>query len=152
MKIDTSVSNSTNLDCGVPQGSVLGPILFSLYTAPLSKIISAYTNIKHLLYADDTQLYISLTPTNPSTAIAELQKCLSSVQAWMSANKLKLNPDKTEFIVFGHEAQRKTLSSLFPVDILDNKLSPSYSVRNLGVKLDSGLDMAQHISDVIKSC
>ncbi len=152
VKVNTSVSNSTNLECGVPQGSVLGPILFSLYTAPLSTIISGYDCIKHLLYADDTQLYISLTPSNASTAIAELQKCLKSVQAWMAANKLKLNPDKTEFIVFGSEAQRKTLSTFFPIDILDNKLTPSDTVRNLGVKLDSSLNMAQHISDVIKSC
>ena len=60
VKIDESLSKSTRLECGVPQGLVLGPILFSLYTAPLSKIIGTFSTVKHLLYADDTQIYISI--------------------------------------------------------------------------------------------
>ena len=151
VKVGLSVSDRTDLNCGVPQGSVLGPILFSLYTAPLSEIISEYPGLKHLLYADDTQLYITITPENANSTISELQNCLSSVQSWMAANKLKLNPDKTEFIVFGNKTQREKLASFFPVDILGNQLSPSDSVRNLGVNFDSDLTMSKHISDVIRS-
>ena len=63
VKINESLSKSTGLECGVPQGSVLGPILLSLYTAPLSKIIGTFSIVKHLLYADDTLIYISITPS-----------------------------------------------------------------------------------------
>ena len=67
----------------VPQRSVLGPVLFSLYTTPLSKIISAYETIKFDFYADDTQLYIHLTPDSTAAAFTQLQQCLYDVQSWM---------------------------------------------------------------------
>ena len=83
-------------------------------TAPLSKIIGTFSTVKHLLYADDTQIYMSITPSNASNSIKDIQGCLSSVQSWMSANKLKLNPDKTEFIVFGNKRQQTELAPFFP--------------------------------------
>ena len=152
VKIEESVSKSTDLECGVPQGSVLGPILFSLYTAPLSELIGSFKTVKHLLYADDTQIYLSITPNDASNSIKEVQKCLSSVQLWMSANKLKLNPDKTEFIVFGNKKQHAELASFFPTDILGNNLVPAVTVKNLGVKFDSCLNMSKQVSEVIKGC
>ena len=98
----------------MPQGSVLGPLLFIMYTSPLSKLISSYPNIRHHLYADDTQVYIKLTPVNASTVIPELQSCLTAIQKWMAGYKLKLNPDKTEFIVFGPKKKRDSLLKFFP--------------------------------------
>ena len=128
VKIDESVSKSTDLECGVLQGSVLGPILFSLYTAPLSELIGSFTTLKHLLYADDTQIYFSIMPNVASNSIKKVQKSLSSVQLWMSSNKLKLNPDKTGFIVFGTKKQHAELASFFPTNILDNNLVPAVTV------------------------
>ena len=71
--------------------------VFILYAHPLSQLISSFKNIIHHLYAEDTQIYITITPENATTAILDLQSCLESVQSWMDSSKLKLNPDKNEF-------------------------------------------------------
>ena len=134
IKICSTLSELSNLIYGVPQGSVLGPLLFSLCTTPLSQIIHLHLHIKlHFYNADDTQLYIHFSHKNASSALAKLNACLQDVQRWMSLSKLKLNPEKTEFIVFGSKAQRQKISSHFPVSILDSLLHPVDSVTNLGV-------------------
>ena len=80
----------------VPQGSVLGP----MYTTALSSVIAKFKNIKHYLYADDTQIYVAITPDNASPAFPALQECIRSVQDWMAASKFKLKPDKTRVYYF----------------------------------------------------
>ena len=152
VKVNASVSIAKLLNCGIPQGSVLGPLLYILYTAPLSAIISKYNNLCHHLYADDTQVYIAITPENAPAAISELQACLNDIQKWMAESKLKLNPDKTEFILFGSKSQRSELSHVFPVNILGNDLSPVDKVRNLGVIFDSGFSFSDQVSSIRKSC
>ena len=152
VKIGTSISHPKSLSCGVPQGSVLGPLLFIMYTSPLSKLISSYPNIRHHLYADDTQVYIKLSPVNASTVIPELQSCLSEIQKWMANCKLKLNPDKTEFIVFGPKNKRDSLLKFFPIDIMGNKISPTDKVCNLGVIFDSGFTFSDQVNSIRKSC
>ena len=122
-----------------------------LIEASYMSLISSFKNINHHLYADDTQIYITITPDNATTAIPELQSCLESVQSWMDSSKLKLNPDKTEFIVFGSKVLRNKLSHLFPVNILGNLLSPSEKVRNLGVIFDSSFRFSAHVSSVCSS-
>ena len=109
------------------------------------------TNINHHLYADDTQIYITITAENATTAIPELQFCLESVQSQMDSSKLKLSPDKTEFIVFGSKVLRNKLSHLFPVNILGNLLSPSEKVRNLGVIFVSSFRSSAQVSSFCSS-
>ena len=93
------LSSKVDLTFGVPRGSVLGPLLFTLYTTPLSRIISGHA-IPLYLYVDDSQLYVSFVS---AVALNDLQSCLAPVQSWMSTNKLKVNPDKTEFLLIGNE-------------------------------------------------
>ena len=78
--------------------------------------------------------------------------CLTDISLWMKSSKLKLNSDKTEFIIIGTKQQRQKLSNHFPVKLLDNDISPSDSVRNLGVIFDSDFSFHKHVSNICKSC
>ena len=152
IKIGSTLSELSNLIYGVLQGSVLGRLLFSLYTTPLSKIIRLHPHIKFHFYVDDTQLYIHLSHKNASSALAKQNACLHDVQEWMSLSKLKLNPEKTEFMVFGSKAQCQKISSHFPVSILGSLLHLVDSVRKLGVWFDADFSFSEHIKRTCKVC
>ena len=87
------MSSKVDLKFGVPQGSVMGPTIFTLCTTTLRSMISEHAIPNHL-YADDSQLYVSF-----AVSLNGLQSCLASVQSWMLTNKLKLNPGQTEFLL-----------------------------------------------------
>ena len=145
------VFSSCILKFGVPQESVLDPLLFTLYTTPLSSMICGHT-IPHHLYADDSQLYVSFASGDSAAVLTALQSCLASVQSWMSMNKLKLNPDKTEFLLVGNERQQRKYLSMFPIELFGVKTNPAKSARNLGVIFDKNFTVRSHISTVCSSC
>ncbi len=147
-----STSSSRALNCGVPQGSVLGPILFTTYTRPLGKIIASAL-LMYMLYADDSQLYISFKPRDPASlhnAVTAVTSCVASIQAWMANHYLKLNAEKTEVLVITTPSlsQSVTLPSLH---LAGADVQTKEVVRDLGVTLDSRLQLEQHVVHTAKS-
>ena len=146
-QIGSYISNMQNTICGVPQGSVLGPLLFLSY---INDIQESFKKLKLFLFADDTNaLYAdkNLTPLE-STVNQELCKLFD----WLTANKLTLNVKKTSFVIF-RPAQRK-LNYHPKIMIFDNDqnknvaLECKESVRYLGVIIDNNLSWKQHIDHV----
>ena len=151
IRLGNCLFSKSDLSFGVPQGPVLGPLLFTLYTTPLSSLISEYA-IPHHLHADDNQLYISFSSGNSAAALDGLQSCLASVQSCISTNKLKLNPDKTEFLLIGNERQQSKHLSMFPIELLGVKTYPAKSAHNLEVIFDKKFNFRLHISKQSAVC
>ena len=126
-------------------------LFFTFYTTPLSTIVPSF-DMNHHLYADDTQIYMSLSVSNAKESLEKLQHCLMGVSAWMTRSKLKLNPSKTEFLLIGTKLQREKFLNNFPCLLLGHDTNPSTSAKNLGVLFDSSLNFRKHISQTCRAC
>ena len=133
---------------GVPQGSVVGPLAFSLYAAPIQDVITHH-DIKCMMYADDTQMYIILKNSEQSNTVSRLQACVVDIISWSTQNGLKLNSNKTEILHF--TSKFRNCNQIDSINIDNTSVKSVNSARNLGVHLDRILTMTTKINNVCKS-
>ena len=134
VKVNGGVSCSPKLRYGVPQGSVLGPILFLLYIWPLSDI-KRHHKANFQLYADDTQLYLTFISSTADLAKLAIEDCVRDIDAWMIVNMRKMNRDNTEPVVLN----------------ASHRPPPPSTARNISVLYDTVMSMEHHVTAVCKA-
>ena len=142
------LSELHELAYGVPQGSVLGPIEFCIYTTPLGAILKHY-KINYHIYANDTQIYCSFEINSLDDILGSISDCIADIRHWMIKNKLKINDDKTEFLLITSPFVKLTRDVL--ISIGQDQISPSSSCKSLGVMFDQHLSMDTQVKSICRS-
>jgi len=146
--IDNVKSDCHHVSCGVPQGSVAGPLEFIMFSSPLQDLISAH-GVSSVAYADDTQLYLTFDPADRSSAVSKIEACIKDIKSWAVHNKLVLNDFKTDIIFFGSRIPTTLPPPTFQIG--QSMITPSPVSKNLGVFMDSSMNMKKHVDHICKT-
>ena len=144
------LSELSVVDCGVPQGSVLGPKFFLLYTSDGFALAEQHGFFIHG-YADDLQIYQHCFPQDMIHLGLRITKCVENIESWMSSNRLRLNVTKTEFLWLG-SPMRLASNPPSSIQITDSSIAPSKTVRSLGVLIDPAISFREQIAGLANTC
>ena len=147
VQIEKEFSDIHELRRGVPQGSVLGPVLFCIYTIELAFILRKH-GVTFRLFADDTQFYMAFD--NIGNSERKLTEIMTEVKTWMRYKQLKLNEDKTECLLIGKAGDLARYDNIDSLIVGDSRVNTVKSVRDLGILLDSSLSMNDQITKVVR--
>ena len=149
VKVGTSTSRTVEDTCGVAQGSITGPLTFTLYTAPINDIISAH-KLSSMIYADDTQIYAILYPSERNAFTDKLNACIKDIRSWAVRNQLAINDKKTEVTHFSSRFLNRPNPSV-TLMVGDTNITASAEARNLGVSIDHQLTMKTQVKNICRS-
>lgn len=148
VRIGHKLSDTRSVKHGVPQGSILGPLLFNIYINDLSTVPDKCPLES---YVDDSKVYLSFPIINIGLAEAQLTNDLRNIAAWCCSNSLLVNPEKTKLLLFGTPQMLKGVQD-FCVTFLDKQLQPVSFANDLGMELDGCLSYDEHITKLVSKC
>jgi len=134
VKLGPAQSPPVPCDCGVPPGSVLGPLLFTAFISPIAWVADRH-NISQRQYADDTQVFMKFTNASVAARVDNMQACLAELCQWFLSNGLAINPDKSEAIVMSKITSNRQTRAFVNISKsktsvkLNSGLSPEFSVQ-----------------------
>ena len=149
VRINSTLSDTREVTNGVPQGSILGPLLISIY---INDLTSAPQHCSADCYVDDTKLYRCFSVRDYDLSIDLTNDDLIRIQNWCFQNLLLLNPDKTKLMVFGTRQMLTRLPNEFCLSLLENDLIPGDAVKDLALTFDCNLSFNDHIVKVTALC